>query len=507
MINLHLFDNYGSFVSAYTGSDYDEPWVSYISGAGITKYNKTPEEIMLGTYLTFEIVSGGTLYWHKKYDVTKTIQYRKNEGEWTSVAASSADSGTTICEVEAGDVVEFKGNNSSYGFIYTTVTESNARYTNFLCSDGCLFYAYGNTMSLINGNDFATNYSAFSDNYPFVYLFYNNKGLMLHPDNKLYLPAVNTHVDCYGGMFYGCTGIDDMRQIVIRNNIICPDMFCACSSLEHVDLEPITRIGHNAFRACTALHGEISAPNLTYIGYGAFYGSGIESVTNLGSITVINGDGYGDRTNGCFMACPNLTSITLPSTCVVLGTCAFKNSSALTSVNLENIQVVSGSAIAGIDLGEIYMPSLTAVSYNAGYPLLTNTKILRNLGTITNPIGFRNGSKIECIILPPTVTSLGGDGGTWSSTLAMKHLVLRTNSVLAMPNLWNETSSSAKYYVPLSLLDDYKAASGWSNYQSRFIGFLETNVLPADNTNCDYYFVPSQDTLYKWDNGAFVAVF
>lgn len=56
MDHIRLFYTVDEFVSAYTGDEYIEPWVSYCPGnSGITKFNKTMRE----RYLTFNIISGG----------------------------------------------------------------------------------------------------------------------------------------------------------------------------------------------------------------------------------------------------------------------------------------------------------------------------------------------------------------------------------------------------------------------------------------------------------------
>ena len=76
---IHLFETETEFNSAYTGDNYDEPWVSYtMETSGIT-YNKSEYEKLLGTPLTFKIISAGTIVWKASNTaLTRTIEYKLN---------------------------------------------------------------------------------------------------------------------------------------------------------------------------------------------------------------------------------------------------------------------------------------------------------------------------------------------------------------------------------------------------------------------------------------------
>lgn len=80
---IHYFNN-GNEFEEYINNDYKEPFVCNKIGNGVeTTYNDTTYELGdLGIPLTFEIVSGGTLYWYaSNTGTTRTIEYRKNGGE------------------------------------------------------------------------------------------------------------------------------------------------------------------------------------------------------------------------------------------------------------------------------------------------------------------------------------------------------------------------------------------------------------------------------------------
>ena len=94
-------------------------------------------------YLTFKIISGGTINWMaSNISISKTIEYNLNNGGWVSI--DSYTTGTAIT-VNAGDKIQFRGNNATYG---------NNSYYNTFSGSTAEVSAEGNIMSLINSTDF-----------------------------------------------------------------------------------------------------------------------------------------------------------------------------------------------------------------------------------------------------------------------------------------------------------------------------------------------------------------
>ena len=71
----------------------------------------TPEHDYSVDYLTFKVLSNGTISWKALGGLTKTIDYSINNGEWTSI--TSTEAGATI-NVSEGDHVRFRGQNTTY---------------------------------------------------------------------------------------------------------------------------------------------------------------------------------------------------------------------------------------------------------------------------------------------------------------------------------------------------------------------------------------------------------
>ena len=175
-------------------------------------------------YLTFEVLSAGTINW-TQYNADqgigrKTISYSLNNGSWVSITP-----GDTI-SVSAGDIVKFKGTNDSYGDY-----DGN---NNFGTSTAA-FKAYGNIMSLIYGDNFSGQTSfPTGSSCNFSNLFRSCTGLT--DVSNLVLPATILVTGCYFFMFYGCSSIAE-SPVLPASTILedsCNQMFNGCSSLSKI---------------------------------------------------------------------------------------------------------------------------------------------------------------------------------------------------------------------------------------------------------------------------------
>lgn len=178
-------------------------------------------------YLTFEIISGGTINWEiKKIDGNKyrTIYYRKNGGEWQSITSNVQYQSPSI-SVQSGDILEFKGDNADYGGY-------EQEYSHFISSD-VYFNVSGNIMSLINSNSFE-NLTTISNDDAFRGLF--SACVRLIDASKLILPATTLSKGCYHSMFSNCyrlTTAPELPAKVLVNQCYY-GMFDVCTSLNYV---------------------------------------------------------------------------------------------------------------------------------------------------------------------------------------------------------------------------------------------------------------------------------
>ena len=141
-------------------------------------------------YLTFRVLTPGTICWKSFGSVTNSIEYSLNNGAWTSITSTSE--GATISVVQ-GDLVRFRGSNTAYA------TDKD-NYSGF--EGGTATYDIeGNIMSLLYGDDFAENTTLPNSNYIFCSLF--KKAPVISAEH-LVLPALTLKNYCYRALFSCC---------------------------------------------------------------------------------------------------------------------------------------------------------------------------------------------------------------------------------------------------------------------------------------------------------------
>ena len=220
---IHLFETEGGFNTVYNGEGYKEPWVSLTREIERVNYNKSEDEKLLETPLTFEITGDGDIVWKaSRTELTKTIEYKKNDGEWTSIT-SNIDALAPSITVAAGDTLQFRGNNTAYGASsYNTFSGSTAQ-----------FKVKGNIMSLIDSTNFGGLTTLESDN-TFIYLFKSCTGLT--DASKLLLPATTLANYCYYFMFADCTSLTTAPELPATTlKLWCyTNMFTDCTNLNYI---------------------------------------------------------------------------------------------------------------------------------------------------------------------------------------------------------------------------------------------------------------------------------
>ena len=283
----------------------------------------TAYQIIYGAdeYLTFEIISGGTICFRRNDDSTPrmTISYSKDDGEtWTDYESSPSEIGGGI-SVQSGDVVLFKGDNARY-----CIRIGPARYCSF-SGTTARFNIKGNIMSLINSSEFET-ISTLSSEYTFYHIFESCTGLT--SAEHLILPAITLTSWCYNGMFAGCTSLTTAPRLYATTleGDCYANMFEGCTSLTTAPELPVTDLASNCyaymFAGCTSLTSVPELPTTTLAGacyYGMFENcTGITSVPSdyLPAIELA-GFCYEIMFQGCtsLTSVPELPATTLADSC------------------------------------------------------------------------------------------------------------------------------------------------------------------------------------------------
>ena len=193
----------------------------------------------LAVPLTIEAITPGTISVSSPKD---GMQYSKNGGAKTAV--------TTSIDVAAGDKVQFYGNGTSITRYYgTKITGSGDDFT---CK------VYGNIMSLVDEENFATATTLSADN-TFKSLF--NGNTTLTDASGLLLPATQLALatSCYYSMFEGCTALTTAPALPatqLASNCYY-SMFMGCSALTAAPALPATQLANSCYRQmfynCTTL--------------------------------------------------------------------------------------------------------------------------------------------------------------------------------------------------------------------------------------------------------------
>ena len=171
-----------------------------------------PANPMLAVPLTLEVTTAGTII----VDYPRSgMQYSLNGGARTDVPNGGAINNS---DLNVGDKVEFYGTASSY---YNTNIKGGSAEVK----------VYGNIMSLVDKDNFATIYNTLPADNTFRSLFSDNNKLT--DASGLLLPATTLTDYCYQSMFYGCTSLTTAPKLpatTLADN--CYErMFDGCSSL------------------------------------------------------------------------------------------------------------------------------------------------------------------------------------------------------------------------------------------------------------------------------------
>lgn len=310
--------------------------------------------ILKKTYLTFECVGDetGSLSIYSFSDaVGKTIQVSTDGGQtWASKTAS--EEGTVIASnLQKGDKVLVKGNNSAYG-VYDEGEDDIVNCLTFH-SDDSQFAVYGNIMSLVAGDDFvdADTIEAYAFARLFGYDYVGNfdDGSYLIDAANLLLPATALAESCYNNMFGGCSSLTSAPALPATTladycysymfydctsltaapalpattlaDYCYSGMFWDCTSLTAAPALPATTLAENCysnmFSVCTSLTTAPALPATTLAEscYSGMF-SGCTSLTSAPALpaTTLAADCY----SGMFRKCTSLTSApALPATTLV----------------------------------------------------------------------------------------------------------------------------------------------------------------------------------------------
>ena len=246
------------------------PVTATYSGAKKVKSVKAVKVDPKAVPLTIEAITAGSI---KVSNLKEGMQYSLNGGAKNAVT-------TDEIAFNAGDKVQFYGNG-------TTITSYNG--TKILGSgDGFTCKVYGNIMSLVDEENFATATTLSATN-ACSGLFTGNTTLT--DASGLLLPATTLTTLCYSEMFNGCNSLTTAPALPSKTlgESCYYKMFYGCSALTAAPELPATTLTggcyNRMFAACTNL---TSAPELKaekLVGY--CYQQMFDGCSKLASVTIM----------------------------------------------------------------------------------------------------------------------------------------------------------------------------------------------------------------------------
>ena len=217
----------GDAADGLTGlSEGDQVTLQYtgrlkVKGVKATSDAAAEEAVTLATPLTVEAVTPGTITVNIAGTLSSGMKYSVNGGTKTLITTT-----TSIEGLKAGDKVQFYGNGTS-----TQAYGDSPEVSIQGSGDGFQTKAYGNIMSLLDEEGFATKTDLPNASYVFYGLFKQNTTLI--DASELLLPATTLATACYQIMFQECTSLTTAPKLpaTTLTNACYYAMFSGCTSL------------------------------------------------------------------------------------------------------------------------------------------------------------------------------------------------------------------------------------------------------------------------------------
>jgi hypothetical protein len=226
----------------------------------------------LTTPLTFEAREDG-IYIHCEFE------YSKNGGDWIK------DDGASF-SLNKGETVSFRANMSKVEADF------------FSCYGKC--YVYGNVMSLLNAEDYATNYSMSDEAF---YRLFEDKDIDIHPEKDLVLPATTLTKRCYYRMFANQDGLTKAPKLPATTlaDGCYGHMFQFCEKLTTAPELPATTLVANCYEKmfiyCSSL-SSIKCLATSGINENGSTDKWLNSVAATGTFTKASGATWPEGING-----------------------------------------------------------------------------------------------------------------------------------------------------------------------------------------------------------------
>lgn len=270
--------------------------------------------------------------------------------------------------------------------------------------------------------------------------------------------------------------------------------FESCSNLQSVTLpNSITTINQDAFYGCTKL-GDINLPEgLTTIGLRAFYNCNLDTIIIPSTVTSIS--------NKAFQGNATTSVVWKPVECSI-GTDSdapfYSTNSQITSFTFgPNVELVPSYICKNMSkLDTIVLPpSVYRLGQNAFMYCTSLKSINLPVTQKTLPVSFFEGcSSLESIELPATLTTINQDAFYGCSGLQEIHNYALTPQTITERAVYNINKHTCILYVPIDYIDLYRAKAVWCDFDN-IIG-VQTDLQFEDQIVNVTYLKPDSSLYY-----------
>ena len=246
----------------------------------LTITNQTCEDIVFNGHYLEKLYYNEHLVWEKQHapvnpyasqyftiesleDNNSVTLAKSNSNAPTINAYYSLDNGTTWTQHATSAEKTWVLNTGNKLLIKATTNAWESSSGRNYFSSTKQFDVYGNTMSLLYGDNFVNQTTLNSDGRNLANLFYN--ATKLKNAENLILPATTLRNECYAHMFWGCTSLTTAPELPATTlaDSCYFDMFLACTSLTKAPALPATTVAPSCYEAmfygCSSL---VDVPDL-----------------------------------------------------------------------------------------------------------------------------------------------------------------------------------------------------------------------------------------------------